>query len=312
MPWRPFLVLLANASEGETRSLEDFLETGGYAVLKADSGRQALQLARTAQPDAIILSAQMPDLAGTEICRLLRDDPRFVATTPIILTASGKSAEPTRLEAYSAGAWELYLLPLAGPALPLKLRTLIRAKRESERWRDGNLVDSATGLYNAQGLMKRAPEIAADAQRRREGLACVALAPLTIGDGGEAGGTVTAPLVYHTAEICRRGARASDVLGHLSDTELGLIAPATSAQGAIRIVRRLRTLVEAYPFESAGALSAIKLHAAYCATLRSGSGSTDVVDMLLRAASAVREQPPSQRDQLRNRGEDELTVARIP
>jgi PleD family two-component response regulator len=313
MPWRPFLVLVANVSEGESRSLEDFLGTSGYAVLKADSGRRALELARTAQPDAIILGSRPSDIAGTEICRVLRDDPRFVATTPIILTASERDSLATSLEAYSAGAWDFSLLPLAGPVLPLKLRTLMRAKRESERWRDGNLVDTATGLYNTQGLMKRAQEIGADARRRQEALACVALAPFTIADGGNGGGTVTGPLVQHVAAICRRRARGSDVLGHLSETELGLIAPATSARGAIWIVRQLRALVETQPFDSAGTLRAITLRAAYCATLKRGSKSINVMDMLLRAASAMREQPASRLGrELGTRRENDLVVARIP
>jgi PleD family two-component response regulator len=311
MPWRPFLVLVANVSEGETRSLEDFLGAFGYAVLKANSGRRALELARTAQPDAIIVGSHTADIAGTEICRLLRDDPHFVATTPIVLTASDQDSQPTPLEAYSAGAWEFCSLPLAGSVLPLKLRTLMRAKRESERWRDGNLLDSATGLYNTQGLMKRAREIGADAQRRRAYLACVALAPFTIADAGSGSGVVTAPLVQHVADICRRGARRSDVVGHLSESELGLIAPATSPQGAIRIVNRLRALAETRPFDLAGALP-IALRAAYCATPRPDK-STDVMDMLLRAASAMRGQPASRLGaELGNQSESDLEVARIP
>lgn len=312
MPWRPFLVLLANVSEGETRSLEDFLGTSGYAVLKADSGRRVLELARTAQPDAIILGSRMPDIAGTEICRLLREDPRFVATTPIILTASDQDSQATPLEAYSAGAWDFFLLPLAGPALPLKLRTLIRAKRESERWRDGNLLDSTTGLYNTQGLMKRAREIGADAQRRRESLACLALAPFAITDGGSGDDTVATALVQHAAETCRRGARGSDVLGHVSESELGLIAPATSARGALWIVKRLRALVETRPFDSAGKPRAIMLRAAYCATVRPGIRSIDAMGMLLRAASAMHEESASQFGAEPWQGENDVAVARIP
>src|ERR671933_425010 len=70
-PPRPPLVLIANDQEWSARSLESILGPHGYAVLRAYTGRQAMELARSAQPDAVILEAGMPDIAGTEICRIL-------------------------------------------------------------------------------------------------------------------------------------------------------------------------------------------------------------------------------------------------
>ena len=108
------LVLIANDQEWSASSLESILGPNGYAVIRAYTGQQALERARTSQPDIIILDAQMPDIHGFEVCRALRSDPRFSTTTPIVITTSGPSGRTQRLEAYRAGAWEFLCQPLDG------------------------------------------------------------------------------------------------------------------------------------------------------------------------------------------------------
>src|ERR687896_868389 len=171
------LVLIANDQEWSARSLESILGPSGYSVVRAYTGQQALERARTAQPDLIILDAQMPDIHGFEVCRMLRSDPRFSANTPIIITTSGPSGRTQRLEAYRAGAWEFLGQPVDGEALLLKLATFLQAKREVDALREENLLDPGTGLYNMRGLARRAHEIGAEAFRRRDPIACVVFAP---------------------------------------------------------------------------------------------------------------------------------------
>ena len=173
------LVLIANDQEWSARSLESILGPNGYSVVRAYTGQQALERARTSQPDLIILDAQMPDMHGFEVCRALRSDPRFSATTPIVITTSGPSGRTQRLEAYRAGAWEFLGQPLDGEALLLKLNTFLESKREVDGLREENLLDPGTGLYNMRGLSRRAREIGAEAFRQRDPVACVVFAPDT-------------------------------------------------------------------------------------------------------------------------------------
>jgi PleD family two-component response regulator len=171
------LVLIANDQEWSARSLESILGPNGYSVVRAYTGQQALERARSSQPDLIILDAQMPDMHGFDVCRALRSDPRFSGTTPIVITTSGPSGRTQRLEAYRAGAWEFLGQPLDGEALLLKLATFLRCKQEVDGLREENLLDQGTGLYNMRGLSRRAREIGADALRRRDPLACVVFSP---------------------------------------------------------------------------------------------------------------------------------------
>src|SRR5689334_15369680 len=75
-PSRPPLILIANEQEWSARSLESILGPNGYAVVRAYTGRQTLDLVRTAQPDAVVLDVRMSDMDGLEVCQALRSDVR--------------------------------------------------------------------------------------------------------------------------------------------------------------------------------------------------------------------------------------------
>ena len=285
------LVLIANDQEWSARSLESILGPNGYAVIRAYTGQQALERARTSQPDIIILDAQMPDIHGFEVCRALRSDPRFSTTTPIVITTSGPSGRTQRLEAYRAGAWEFLGQPLDGEALLLKLHTFLQSKRQVDLLREENLLDSGTGLYNMRGLARRAREIGSDAIRRREALACVVFAPETELEtvAEEAPEEELLRMSDQVGAVFRQVGRVSDAIGRLGPTEFAVIAPATGADGAVRLVNRLGEAVEATRIPVRGGERSVRVKAGYCAVPDFAESSVDAVELLLRATTALRD-----------------------
>jgi diguanylate cyclase (GGDEF)-like protein len=284
-------VLIANDQEWSARSLESILGPNGYAVIRAYTGQQALERARTSQPDIIILDAQMPDIHGFEVCRALRSDPRFSTTTPIVITTSGPSGRTQRLEAYRAGAWEFLGQPLDGEALLLKLHTFLQSKRQVDLLREENLLDSGTGLYNMRGLARRAREIGSDAIRRREALACVVFAPETELENvdEETPEEEQLRMSDQVGAVFRQVGRVSDAIGRLGPTEFAVIAPATGADGAVRLVSRLGDAVEATRIPVRGGERSVRVKAGYCAVPDFAESSVDAVELLLRATTALRD-----------------------
>ena len=284
------LVLIANDQEWSARSLESILGPNGYSVVRAYTGQQALERARSSQPDLIILDAQMPDMHGFEVCRTLRSDPRFSATTPIVITTSGPSGRTQRLEAYRAGAWEFLGQPLDGEALLLKLNTFLQSKREVDALREENLLDPGTGLYNMRGLSRRAREIGAEAFRRRDPIACVVFAPDADEDEADRQEDEdTRRMADQVALLFRQAGRASDAIGRLGQSEYGVIAPATGPDAAIRMVRRLGGVIESSPIPVRGGEKTLRLRAGYCAVPDFAESSVDAVELLLRATTALRD-----------------------
>lgn len=288
---RPPLILIANDQEWSARSLESILGPSGYAVLRAYTGRQALDLARTVQPDILILDAKMPDLSGIELCMLLREDPRVGASTPIIVTTSDSAERMPSIEAYQAGAWEFCRQPLDAEVLLLKLNTFLKAKREVDRVREASLLDQTTGLYNMRGLARRAREIGAEAFRQRNSLACVAFATDAdqLAYDNRLMDELAQRIAEHLSAICAKSGRISDAIGRLGYSEFGIIAPATEAKGAIRLVERLQASLAAAPLQVAGEERRLGIRAGYCAVDDYAQSSVDAVEMLLRAASALRQ-----------------------
>ena len=279
-------VLVANDQEWSARSLESILVPNGYSVIRAHTGEQALERSLSSAPDLIILDAQMPDIHGFDVCRMLRDDPRISATTPIVITTSGPSGRAQRLEAYRAGAWEFLGQPLDGEALLLKLRTFVQSKLEVDALRDESLVDPATGFYNMRGLARRAREIGSEASRRHQALACVVFAPIVDSTEDPADEAVLEEVAEQVGRVFREAGRSSDAVGRLVHGEFAVIAPTTGHDGAVRLAERMGRTVEK-AFERSAA--PVTLRAGYAAVDDFGASEFDAVELLLRATTALRD-----------------------
>jgi len=285
------LVLLAGDGQEATRWLRGLLESGGYAVLQERSGQHALDRARTTEPDVILVDAELPDMAGVELCRTLRADPRVSSSTPILLTIRDAATRAQRLAALRAGAWECITPPHDADEILLKIGAYVHAKLDADRARTEGLLDAVTGLYNRQGLARRARELGSQAFREHGPLACVVLAldiePAEPAPAQQQGGTSLGRYV----QAIKSAARLSDVIGRLSATEFAVLAPGTDAGGARRLAERLASSVSATtvaPAAGAPSAAAVRVRCGYEAVANVGYAPIEPVDLLVRAAAAVR------------------------
>jgi PleD family two-component response regulator len=244
---RPPLALIANDQEWSIRSLESILAPHGYAILRAYTGRQTLDLARETTPDLIVIDANFPDMSGMEVCRALRKDPRVGLGVPVLITTAGPRTRQQRLEALKEGAWDFLSLPVDAEELVLRLQASMSLKFEVDRTREESLVDNVTGLYNLRGLMRRARELGSDAYRHGRALACVAFAPdLSNGDGitltEEQRLWAAVDLMSH---VFKDTGRISDAIGRIRFGEFVVIAPGTDEGGALKMAQRLTAAIEA-------------------------------------------------------------------
>ena len=284
-------MLLAGDGQEATRWLRGLLESGGYAVLQERSGQHALDRARTTEPDVILVDAELPDMAGVELCRTLRADPRVSSSTPILLTIRDAATRAQRLAALRAGAWECITPPHDADEIILKIGAYVHAKLDADRARTEGLLDAVTGLYNRQGLARRARELGSQAFREHGPLACVVLAldiePAEPAPAQQQGGTSLGRYV----QAIKSAARLSDVIGRLSATEFAVLAPGTDAGGARRLAERLASSVSATtvaPAAGAPSAAAVRVRCGYEAVANVGYAPIEPVDLLVRAAAAVR------------------------
>ena len=280
-PARPPLVLIASDQEWSTRSLESILWPNGYAVLRAYTGRKALDRARSAQPDLIIVDANLPDVDSLSLTGRLRTEARIRASTPILMTAPVRPSRQQRLAALRAGAWEYLSYPLDAEELMLRLDGYMRAKFEADQARQDALLDETTGLYNLRGLERRARELGSHAFRNHWPLACVVIAAE---DETESSGSETGNIVNEVTNVFARVFRISDAVGRLGEREFAIIAPGTDANGAVKIADRLARALATRE----GATTAMKLRAGYDAVTDYHENPVELMDMVARATTALR------------------------
>lgn len=284
-------VLIANDHEWTARSIESILAPSGLTVVRAYTGQQALDRAASVLPDLVILDSQLPDIPGAEVCRRLRADERLGPTLPIIITTAGPSGRAQRLDAYRAGAWEFYGQPLDGEALLARLQTFLEARLALDRGRQDQLVDQASGLYSPAGLARRARELAAQAVRGRQPLACLVLRVEELAPDLEAGAAaaVDAAIAAHVGRMVLGACRASDVVGRLGPRTFGAIAAHTPPDGARRWFGRVAEAVEAAPVAAGGREFEVRVLGGVYAAPNFADAPIDPMEMLHRASAALEE-----------------------
>jgi len=77
------------------------IEPHGYRVVEAGDGRSGIELARSAEPDLVVVDMRLPDCSGVEVVRALRVEP-VLEKTPILM-ATGTMQPGDRLAAEDAG-----------------------------------------------------------------------------------------------------------------------------------------------------------------------------------------------------------------
>lgn len=80
-------VLVIDDSNTIRRSAEIFLKQGGYDVVLAEDGFDALSKVNDHDPDVIFCDILMPRLDGYQTCAIIKRNPRFTGT-PVIMLSS--------------------------------------------------------------------------------------------------------------------------------------------------------------------------------------------------------------------------------
>ncbi|MEJ2183030.1 MAG: response regulator transcription factor [Nitrospirota bacterium] len=104
-----------------------YLEREGYQAAVAETGEQALALLKQ-DHDLVILDLMLPDMAGEEICTLLREN----SDVPIIMVTA-KSAEEEKVKGLHIGADDYVVKPFSPRELVARVNALLRRTRKPVR-----------------------------------------------------------------------------------------------------------------------------------------------------------------------------------
>jgi class 3 adenylate cyclase len=134
-------ILVVDDIEENLKVLSETLVEEGFYPLQAKNGERAIQIAKKAKPDLILLDIKMPDMDGFETIALLKNDPE-TADIPVIFISALNQIED-KVHGFQAGAVDYVSKPfqkeevIARVGTHLKLRAAQRAveleREKSER-----------------------------------------------------------------------------------------------------------------------------------------------------------------------------------
>ncbi|HEY1931400.1 MAG TPA: response regulator [Acetobacteraceae bacterium] len=101
------------------------LEGGGFSVIEATTGEEAVQICSTQVPSLIIVDVVMPGTDGFAVCAELRRQPE-TAFIPIVI-ATGLDDVESIMQAYRAGATDFIGKPINWGLLNHRVRYILRA-----------------------------------------------------------------------------------------------------------------------------------------------------------------------------------------
>jgi two-component system, NarL family, nitrate/nitrite response regulator NarL len=103
-------------------SVASLVQGAGYEAISADSGEEALFLARTESPHLAILDVELPGISGYEVCRRLREDVHAIG---IVFVSDTRTDSLDRAAGLLIGADDYLAKPFAPDELLARIRTLL-------------------------------------------------------------------------------------------------------------------------------------------------------------------------------------------
>src|ERR1700730_9499336 len=125
-------ILMVDDHVGKLLSYEVILADLGENLIKAHSGREALDLLLKTDVAVVLLDVSMPELDGFDLAEMIRQHPRF-QRTPIIFISAVLLTDMDRLKGYERGAVDYISVPIIPELLRAKVSVFIDLHRKTRQ-----------------------------------------------------------------------------------------------------------------------------------------------------------------------------------
>jgi signal transduction histidine kinase len=129
-PQQPVNILLVDDQPAKLLSYEVILSELGENLVKAASGREALEILLKQDIALVLIDVCMPDLDGFELARMIRDHPRFQQTA-IMFVSAVSVTEFDLMKGYEHGAVDYMPVPIVPDLLRARVRIFIDLHRKT-------------------------------------------------------------------------------------------------------------------------------------------------------------------------------------
>lgn len=140
---QPYKVLAVDDDSGVLQSLDVMLSERGLDVATLDDPTKFWELLEEVAPDLIVMDLEMPHISGVELCRVIRNDPRWAGVPVLFLTAAQDPEMVNRI--FAAGADDYLVKPVIGPEVVTRVENRLD---RLQLYRNLFESDQQTGVAN--------------------------------------------------------------------------------------------------------------------------------------------------------------------
>jgi len=129
-------ILIVDDMPANLNLLRQALESEGYNIIGAPSGKIALQIVARTKPDLILLDIMMPGIDGFETCRRLKDD-NATADIPVLFITAKHETESV-VEGFRIGGVDYITKPFQNEEVCARVKTHLTIKRLRDGLEEAN------------------------------------------------------------------------------------------------------------------------------------------------------------------------------
>jgi diguanylate cyclase (GGDEF)-like protein len=213
-------------------------------VSSAASGTEAMRVLRRYAPDLILLSLDLNEPTGLEVCAQLRvlDD---LSQVPIIfLTARDSAAD--EIVGLELGAADFLAKPLRPHLLRARVKMQLRVRDLTLALQKSDAVDALTGLATREHFQRELEAECGRAARSGSPIAVLRIAVDQLATYAAMHGEAMAEHALRSLSSVMRGSlqRSSDLLARYDNSEFAAILPDTDGAGAMLVAHNVIAAVD--------------------------------------------------------------------
>ena len=145
-------ILLVDDNPANLDLLSQVLMVASYRIRSALSGRQALESARLAPPDLILLDISMPEMNGFEVCRILKQEERLRDIPVVFISALDDVLD--KVKAFQVGGADYVTKPFQAEEVLARVEYQVQLRRLRHQLEERNrvLAEAYAGLQELDQL----------------------------------------------------------------------------------------------------------------------------------------------------------------
>lgn len=222
-----------------------------YTLITAQSGEEAIALAKQHLPDIILLDLFMPGLDGTATCEQLKCDSQLRDIPVIFITSTNSESDENRC--WQAGCSDFVAKPYNITTLTHRVHAHLTIKHQKEQLKSLAYRDSLTGLYNRWYLSNQLKMYNKNKQRTGNNFSVLLIDIDHFKAFNDQHGHLVGDvcLRYVGQLINQESKRPMDIVARYGGEEFVVVLPDTNHNGAQCLAERIRTSIEQHSRQDA-------------------------------------------------------------